>query len=84
VFPGEVPAGEALAAISDAGGELLAEVTLFDVFEGPPLPSGTRSLAFALEIRSAERTLKDEEAEEVVGRIVERVRRRVGGTLRAG
>jgi phenylalanyl-tRNA synthetase beta chain len=81
---GDVPAGEVLAAISEAGGELLSEVVLFDVFEGPPIREGAKSLAFALEIRSEERTLTDEEADEVVARIVERVATSFGGSLRAG
>ena len=43
---------------------------LFDVFAGPPLAEGTRSLAFALELREPDRTLTDEEAQSVVDRIV--------------
>jgi phenylalanyl-tRNA synthetase beta chain len=83
-LPREVPAGDVLATISEAGGELLSEVVLFDVFEGAPIREGAKSLAFALEIRSTERTLTDEEADRVVGRIVDRIEASFGGTLRAG
>ena len=79
-----VRAGDVLSTISEAGGELLADVILFDVFEGPPLAEGSKSLAFALEIRSPERTLTVDDADRVVGRIVERLGADFGATLRAG
>lgn len=82
--PRTVPAGDVLAAIAEAGGDLLADVTLFDVFEGPPVAADAKSLAFALEIRSPERTLTVQDADQVVGRIVDRLRGEFGATLRAG
>jgi phenylalanyl-tRNA synthetase beta chain len=57
---------------------------LFDVFEGDPLPRGTRSLAFSVDIRATDRTLTDREADEVVAAIVERLSRDFGAELRAG
>jgi phenylalanyl-tRNA synthetase beta chain len=79
-----VPAGEVRAALVDAGGALLDRVVLFDVFEGNPIPPGKRSLAFALDLRAQDRTLTDEEADEVVRGIAERLRRSFGAELRAG
>ena len=57
---------------------------LFDVFEGPPLPEGTKSLAFSVDFRAPDRTLTDEEADGAVGAIVERLSRDVGARLRSG
>ena len=57
---------------------------LFDVFEGPPLPEGTRSLAFSIDFRAADRTLTDEEADRAVAAIVDRLARDFGAQLRAG
>ena len=57
---------------------------LFDVFEGPSLPEGTRSLAFSVDFRAADRTLTDEEAESAVAAIVERLSRDFGARLRSG
>jgi phenylalanyl-tRNA synthetase beta chain len=59
-------------------------VLLFDVFEGPPLPEGTKSLAYSVDFRAADRTLTDEEADGAVGAIVERLSRDVGARLRSG
>ena len=47
VLPDEVTAGEVLAAITGAGGELLAAALLFDVYRGAQIGEGRCSLAFA-------------------------------------
>ena len=78
------PAGAVHEALRRAGGALLASSTLFDVYAGDPLPAGTKSLAFSLDLRSPDRTLKDEEAQEAVDRIVEELERSFGAKLRAG
>jgi phenylalanyl-tRNA synthetase beta chain len=84
VVPEDVPAGAVQAALVEAGGDLLARATLFDVFEGAPLPPGRRSLAFAVEFRAPDRTLTDEEAQTAVDAIVARLRDVCGAELRAG
>jgi phenylalanyl-tRNA synthetase beta chain len=84
VVPNDAPAGKVREALVEAAGALLDRCLLFDVFRGGSLPDGTKSLAFALDLRAADRTLTDEEAEEVVGRIVERLGTDFGARLRAG
>jgi phenylalanyl-tRNA synthetase beta chain len=79
-----VPAGEVRAALVEAGGPLLDRAVLFDVFEGEPITAGRRSLAFALDLRAADRTLTDDEADQVVRAIAERLRRDFAAELRAG
>jgi phenylalanyl-tRNA synthetase beta chain len=79
-----VPAAAVRAALEAAGGELVGSVLLFDVFEGDPLPQGTRSLAFSVDIRATDRTLTDREADGVVAAIVERLALDFGAELRAG
>jgi phenylalanyl-tRNA synthetase beta chain len=84
VVGARVPAGEVRTTLEEAGGPLLDRVVLFDVFEGDPLPAGTRSLAFALDLRAPDRTLTDEEADAVVRSIAERLRADFGARLRSG
>jgi len=79
-----VPAGSVEQALREAAGELLGSCRLFDVFSGPPLPEGTKSLAYSVDFRAPDRTLTDEEAEAAVGAIVERLRRDLGAELRTG
>jgi len=61
VVPKTVAVGDLLACIKEAAGELLEDVSLFDIYTGSPIPEGQQSLAFALRFRAAERTLSAEE-----------------------
>ena len=58
-----------LATARSAGGALVSEVLLFDVYEGDRLPEGRRSVAIGVVMR-ADRTLTDEETTAAVDRIV--------------
>jgi phenylalanyl-tRNA synthetase beta chain len=61
--PREAPADRAEQVIRESAGEELESLTLFDAFEGRPLPEGQRNLAFSLAFRRADRTLTDAEVE---------------------
>jgi phenylalanyl-tRNA synthetase beta chain len=84
IVDASIPAGRVRSALEDAAGEILGSVLLFDVFEGPPLPEGTKSLAYSVDFRAPDRTLTDEEADGAVKAIVERLSRDVGARLRSG
>jgi phenylalanyl-tRNA synthetase beta chain len=81
-LPAATPAGAVQASLVQAGGDLIGEVTVFDVFSGPPLPPATKSLGFSVDFRAADRTLTDAEVDEVCSRIAERIEREFGGSLR--
>ena len=66
VCDNEVTAAALTECIAKSGGGLLAEVTLFDVYTGAPIPEGKKSLAFSLKLRADDRTLTDEEADTVM------------------
>ncbi|MTD14026.1 phenylalanine--tRNA ligase subunit beta [Nakamurella sp. YIM 132087] len=57
-----VPAGTVAEALVQGGGELLESVRLFDVYTGERVAAGTKSLAFALVVRAADRTMTAAEA----------------------
>lgn len=59
-----VVAQDVLAALREGAGELLEDVALFDVYEGPGIEEGKKSLAFGLRFRASDRTLTAEEASE--------------------
>jgi phenylalanyl-tRNA synthetase beta chain len=56
-----VSAAEVEAALRSGAGELLESVRLFDVYTGPQVGEGRKSLAFALRFRAADRTLTESE-----------------------
>ncbi|MGZ4647792.1 MAG: phenylalanine--tRNA ligase subunit beta [Blastococcus sp.] len=62
VVADDVPAADVDAALREGAGELLESLRLFDVYTGPPVPAGSRSLAYALTLRAPDRTLTSEEA----------------------
>ena len=84
VVDAATPAAPVEAALLEAGGDLIETCLLFDVFSGPPLGQGKKSLAFSIDLRAPDRTLTDEEADAVVRRIAERLASEFGAELRAG
>ena len=69
--------------IRSSGAPLLKKATLFDVFEGEPLKEGKKSLAFALEMTSLEKTLTEAEADAVIKKVVSDVCGKFGAEFRS-
>ena len=82
VVDGGVPAADVVATARKAGGKLVAEVRVFDVYEGDQVPVGKRSLALRVLMRSAERTLNDKDIATVRAKIVGALEREFGAVLR--
>ena len=82
VVPGHVAAADVAATLQAAGGDLVEDVRLFDVYEGPQVPAGHRSLAFALRLRAEGRTLAPEEIAGVRAAAIAAVETAHGATLR--
>ncbi len=79
-----VSAAALMTAIGEAAGTDLERLELFDLFSGPPLDQGRKSIAVRLTFRHGVRTLTDDELVPVREAIVERVRTVLGGRLRGG
>ena len=76
-----VPAANLIDAARRAGGTLLESARVFDVYSGPGIPEGAKSLAIALRFRAPERTLTEGEIEEVMAEIVAS-EKRLGAEIR--
>jgi len=84
VVEASVPAERLLEEIRGADStKLLEHVTLFDVYRGPPVPEGRKSVAFGLSLRAPDRTLTDAEADALCASIRDRLKARVGAEIRA-
>ncbi len=83
LVPPGVPAGSLDAVLREAGGELLVRLTLFDAYEGSPLPPGHRNLAYRVALQARDRTLTDAEARAVRDRMEALARERLQAVLRA-
>jgi len=77
-----VAAGAVAQTLRAAGGELLESVDLFDVYRGPGLAAGSRSLAFRLRFCALDRTLTDTEVGDLRARCIAAVHEAHGATLR--
>lgn len=77
-----LPAATVAERIRRAGGPLLREARLFDVYVGEPIPAGKKSLAYSLTYQSPDHTLTDEEVKTVHRRIEEALVRGLGAAIR--
>jgi phenylalanyl-tRNA synthetase beta chain len=77
-----VPAAEVERTIRAAAGELLVACELFDVFRGPPVGEGRRSLAYRLRFQAADRTLTDDDLTAARRAVVDAVEGQLPATLR--
>ena len=78
-----IPAAQVMEVICACGRPWLIETQLFDVYTGPPVPAGERSLAFHLYYRDPERTLTDEEVNPWHDAIIQGLQEKLGAKLRA-
>ncbi len=81
VLPDDVAAGRVLERVKKAGGEMLDDVSVFDVYTGHQVGEGRRSLALALTFRGREQTLTDEDVAPAHAKIVAALGE-LGGELR--
>lgn len=82
VLSEEVPAEKAVRAAKGADKSLIDRVEVFDVYRGPGLPEGAKSLALAVTLQPRKKTLTEAELETVSAKIVEQVGKATGGSLR--
>jgi len=70
LVPQEIRVEEVLNKIETAGGVLVKDIDLFDIYEGEELPQGKKNLAFHIIYQSEDRTLKSQEIEEIQQKII--------------
>ncbi|NTW03952.1 MAG: phenylalanine--tRNA ligase subunit beta, partial [Oscillochloris sp.] len=79
----EVPETQVATIIRRGAGELLEALTLFDVYSGPQVGEGKRSLTYHLAFRAADRTLTDEVLTKLRKKIIGGLEREIGATIRS-
>lgn len=82
VVGADVPAQAVINAVRDGAGELLEDITLFDVYTGSQVGEGRKSLTLALRFRAADRTLTEDEASAARDAGVAAAGQRFGAVLR--
>jgi phenylalanyl-tRNA synthetase beta chain len=78
----DTPAGDIVRAVHSADRQLIAGVAVFDVYEGPGVPLGRKSVAVEVTIQPREKTLEDAEIEAISAKIVSAAAKATGAVLR--
>ncbi len=74
--------GKLSSVIAKAGGKLVEDVKLFDIYRGTQLGEGKKSVSFRVTLRASDRTLTVEEADKVSSKILSSLEHQLGLTLR--
>lgn len=77
-----IPAGMLVDAVREVCGQLLESAVIFDVYTGGQVPQGKKSVALSLRFRHPDRTLTDEEGDELFNRCLTALGERYGAVLR--
>ena len=78
----EITVGALEACIRRAGGKLLREAALFDIYRGRGVAAGSKSVAFSLTLRADDRSITAGEADEEVKTILAALETELGAVLR--
>ncbi|HEX9018086.1 MAG TPA: phenylalanine--tRNA ligase subunit beta [Anaerolineaceae bacterium] len=79
----DVPNAQVEELIRQAGGKMLADVRLFDVFRSEAIGAGKKSLAYSLTYQSPDRTLTDTDAAQIRQKIIRRLEQELAAKLRS-
>ena len=83
LVPAELSFEQVRATVTEAAGDLLKQLILFDQYQGEHIEPGRKSLAFGLILQASSQTLVDAEVDAVVQRVVARLEQTLGAQLRA-
>ncbi|MGY8958363.1 MAG: phenylalanine--tRNA ligase subunit beta [Alphaproteobacteria bacterium] len=82
VLEDSVPAAKVINAVRTVDKALITGVSIFDVYSGPNLGEGNKSIAFSVTLQPEDGTMTDDAIEKISAQIVLNVEKQTGGTLR--
>ena len=82
LVPPEVKVDDVLNIMETAGGKLVRDIDLFDMYEGENLPEGKKNLAFHIIYQAEDRTLKSSEINKLHQKIVKALEKNPGWEVR--
>lgn len=77
-----VPAADVLRAVQAADRTLIASLSIFDVYEGPGIPDGKKSIGVAAILQPRDRTLTEVDLDALTQRVLDEVAKKTGAVLR--
>jgi phenylalanyl-tRNA synthetase beta chain len=82
VVDADLPYDRVRDCVTAAASDLLRDLHVFDVYQGEKIDSGRKSLALGLILQASSQTLKDDDVEKTIGRVLERLKFDLGARLR--
>lgn len=83
VISDEIMSNDIILEIQKKNIEILKEIIIFDLYKGKLFEQGKKSIAFSLTFQSQERTLRDEEIDDIIKDIVNSIENKFSAQLRA-
>lgn len=82
VVDATLPSAQVAAALAEAGGYLLRQIELFDIYTGDQIPAGKKSLAYHLTFQSDAKTLSDDDTARLRRAMLKQLQAKLGAELR--
>ncbi len=82
LVPKEVSSAELQMSIQQVAGNLLTDLVVFDVYQGKGIPEGQKSMALGLTLQNVDRTLMDNEVNDLFTNVLNMLQREFNATLR--
>ena len=79
----DVKAQDLMNAISTIDKKLISNIKVFDVYEGEKIPVNEKSIAISVTIQSSEKTLNDNDLENINSLIIQTVENKTGAKIRS-
>jgi len=79
----EIKTGDIIQAILSSSNKLIVDIVLYDVYKGKGIPEGKKGLTFALTFQSGDRTLTDDDVNNIIESIIINLCKCFGITLRS-
>ena len=79
----DVKAQDLINAISIVDKSLISNIKVFDVYEGENIPNDQKSIAISVTIQSSEKTLNDNDLENINNLIIKAVENKTGAKIRS-
>jgi phenylalanyl-tRNA synthetase beta chain len=76
------PVATLVSAIKSLENSLIKQVQVFDVYEGAGLTDSQKSVAISLKIQHNDRTLTDDEVDQLIQQVIDRAHMGAGASLR--
>ncbi len=78
----DITADTIIRAARGSDKKLIADVSIFDIYQGEKITAGKKSVAFSVRLQPTDRTLTEEEIDAVAAKVIGSIEKATGGSLR--